>query len=288
MPNRLLLVATVMAAVGTMPVASAAAAATEPLVLLQSELPLNTVYAWERWGNFINAIPGDGKEIPYDAAKLFARVYTFPFGEIRVIDFTRGTRTHNHINMTDIIQYTWTGQRVQFAQDQAEITRPGDAALHPKGIFHHGEAVLAGKTVEFSYKLDKAQANPRAHWLNTNTNPLQKAALWTDKGSYREAVGAAAGNAPSSAMRFELRSYDFGPYVTRELHLPKGAILPIQDDKNHLMFVGAGSFSFSGGGKTCRLGVEDAAIAPAGERVTLTALEDSTLIETLTAPRPAG
>jgi quercetin dioxygenase-like cupin family protein len=269
--------------------ATAMAATSEmPLVLLKRDLPLNTVYAWERWGNFINAIPGDGKEIPYDAAKLFARVYTFPFGEIRVIDFSKGTRTHNHVNMTDIIQYTWTGQRVQFAQDQAEITRPGDAALHPKGIFHHGEAVLPGKTVEFSYHVDKAQPNPQAHWLNTGTTPLLKAAVWKDKGSYREATGAAAAKAPSGAVYFDIRTYDFGHYVTRELHLPKGSTLPIQGARNHLMFIGAGKFSFSGGGKTWELGVEDAAIAPAGELVTLTALEASTLIETLTAPKPAG
>ena len=51
----------------------------------QPETGRSTEYAWERWGNFINAQAGSSSEIPYDAARLQVKVYTFPTGEIRAI-----------------------------------------------------------------------------------------------------------------------------------------------------------------------------------------------------------
>jgi quercetin dioxygenase-like cupin family protein len=184
---------------GPIVAAAMAADALPPVVRYSKDTPANTVYAWERWGNFINAVPGDGKEIPYDAAKLRAKVFAFPAGEIRVIDFNAKVRTHDHVNMTDTILYTWSGRRVQFVNDQAEHNRPGDAAFHPRGVFHHGEAVEAGKGIEFAMFVDKVQPNAEATWRFAKDTPLQSLAAWVAGGNYHELADAAAVKAPASS-----------------------------------------------------------------------------------------
>lgn len=268
---------------------AALAADNLPLVLYKKDIAINTTYAWERWGNFINAIPGDGKEIPYDAAKLRARVYAFPSGEIRVINFDVGVRTHNHVNMTDTILYTWTGRRVQFVNDQAAINRPGDAAFHPKGVFHHGEALETGKGIEFAMYVDTRQSDPQATWIPASTRPKEPAAVWSESGAIREAVGAAAASAPANATHFDVRTFDFSPhYVARELWVPRGARITMNGTKDRLMFLLAGQVTLSADGKTWQMAVEDAARAPAGQLVTLTALEDSRILEAYVSARPAA
>jgi quercetin dioxygenase-like cupin family protein len=258
------LIPVICALAGTLATTAEAAGADDKLVILKSERPMLRVYAWERWGNFINALPGDGKEIPYDAAKLNYRLYVFPYGEMREIDFADGVRTHDHINMTDIVQYTWTGRRVQFAQHKAEKQGPGDAALHPKGIFHHGEALEPGKTIEFAYYVENTLNDPQVTWLNTGTNPMEVAAAWEEQGVVHEATGGAVARAPRQAARFDMRSYDFGKYVTRELHLAKGTIVPVKSDREHMMYVLSGKVKYTIGSQNHELGSEDAARIPAG------------------------
>ena len=189
-----------------------AAPAALTVVLYKKDITLNTVYAWERWGNFINAVPGDGKEIPYDAARLTVRVYSLPSGEIRVIDFAGGVRTHPHFNMTDTVLYTWTGSRVQFADGKAAVNVPGDAALHPKGVHHHGEALQTGKGIEFVAFVDRQLPDPEVTWKAAASLPMQPMAAWLEgQGTYREVAGGAVGTAPPRASRFKARTFDFPP-----------------------------------------------------------------------------
>lgn len=238
----------------------------DPVVLYRKDIPYRSVYAWERWGNFINAQPGDGKEIPYDAAKLAVRVYAFPSGEIRVIDFRSGVRTHPHINMTDTILYTWTGRRVQFGNGQAEQNRPGDAAFHPRGVFHHGEALETGKGIEFATYVDKVAPDPQVTWITAEARPMR-------------AVG------PGVAER----RFDFGTYVTREIHLSKGAKLTLDTVANQLLFVLSGRILVSAGGsagsQNFEVAAEDAAHARAGAPFNIVALEAA---QVLTSSVPVG
>ncbi len=262
-----------------------------PVVRYRSVTPANTVYAWERWGNFINAVPGDGKEIPYDAAKLKARVFAFPAGEIRVIDFNAKVRTHEHVNMTDTILYTWTGRRVQFVNDQAEHNRPGDAAFHPRGVFHHGEAVETGRGIEFAMFVDNVRPNPEATWRFAAATPLQSVAAWIADGTYHEQFEAAAAKAPASAARFQARTIEFPPYVARELRLAKGTALPLDVRNQQLMIVLSGTISIKTAGQSFDLAVEDTAFATPGVPFSVRASEDATLLTAVvprdTPPPPA-
>ena len=262
-----------------------------PIVILKKDVRLTTTYAWERWGNFINAVPGDGKEIPYDAAKLQARVYAFPSGQIRVINFNQGIRTHNHVNMTDTILYTWTGRRVQFVNDQAEVNRPGDAAFHPKGVFHHGEAIESGQGIEFAMEVDQVQPEPQATWIPSSTRPFEAAATWLDHGKVHEVVAAtaAAPNVPAQAAHFSVRTFDFSPYyIARELKVPRGASLPMLGNKDRLIFILDGQFSVTGDGQSWELSQQDAMRAAAGQLLTIKALADSRIIEAYVPPRLAN
>ena len=253
---------------------------TVPIVIYKKDVRLTTHFAWERWGNFINATPGDGKEIPYDAARLQARVYAFPSGEIRVINFDKKVRTHDHVNMTDTILYTWTGRRVQFVNDQAAVNRPGDAAFHPKGVFHHGEAIETGKGIEFAMYVDKVQTEPQATWITGASRPFEPAATWLDNGKAQEVLGAAVANTPAQAAHYEVRTFNFSPwYVARELRIPRGASLPMLGPKDRLIFVLDGKVGIASNSGNWELTQEDAARAPADQLLTLKALEDSRILE---------
>jgi quercetin dioxygenase-like cupin family protein len=257
-----------------------------PVVLQKKVIPLHTVYAWERWGNFINAVPGDGKDIPYDAARLTVRVFTLPSGEIRVIDFAGGVRTHPHFNMTDTILYTWTGSRVQFADGKAAVTVPGDAALHPKGVYHHGEALQTGKGIEFVAFVAARLPDPQVTWKPAASLPMMPMAAWMEgRGTYRELAGDAVGTAPAGAARFEARTFDFPPYVTREYRVAKGTVLPLDSRANQLVYVTAGRARVSTEGVSDEVATEDAAHVRAGVPFTVEALEDLVL---LTSSIPPG
>jgi quercetin dioxygenase-like cupin family protein len=262
------------------------------LVVYKKDVRLNTVFAWERSGNFINAVPGDGKEIPYDAARLAARVYTLPTGEIRVIDFNARVRTHPHFNMTDTVLYTWTGRRVQFADGQAAVNVPGDAAFHPRGVEHHGEALETGKGIEFAAFVDRQLPDPEVTWVKGASRPLLPTAAWIEgRGIYREATGAAATGAPADAARFTLREFEFPPYTTREYHVAAGTTLPIDTRANQLLFLLQGRAEVSADGKTLVIGVEDAAHARAGAPFLLRALEDVVFLSSsipIGTPPPAA
>jgi quercetin dioxygenase-like cupin family protein len=288
-----------LALLGACSSAALLAADSGPLVLYKKDIRLNTTYAWERWGNFINAAPGDGKEIPYDAARLQARVYAFPSGEIRVINFDKGVRTHNHVNMTDTILYTWSGRRVQFVNDQAAVNRPGDAAFHPKGVFHHGEALETGKGVEFAMYVDQVQPEPQATWIPGSSRPFEPGATWMDNGKVVEVLGAAAAasaanstagkpaDAVAKVAHYEVRTFDFSPhYITRELRIPRGTTLSMLGNKDRLMFMLDGRVSVSSGSSSWEIAQEDAARAPADQLVTLKALEDARILETYVPPKP--
>lgn len=222
-----------------------------------AESALHTVYAWERWGNFINASPGDDVEIPYDAAFLQVKLYPFPAGEIRVLRFHPKVRTHVHVNKTDTILYEWTTRRIQFVDDDAAICDPGHFSLHPKGVFHHGTVLTPGLTVEFAME---ATAAP---------NPVPTFV-----------AGAGVPLVPDGDA--QVRSVALGRYVAREVHLPAGAeVTERHAGADRLLVVLDGELGLTGSGATHEMGVEDTGYAAAGETVTLTARTAVVLLDAL-------
>jgi quercetin dioxygenase-like cupin family protein len=261
-----------------------------PLVIRHGDVPLYDVYAWERWGNFINAPAGGKTEIPYDAARLQVKVYTYPSGEIRAIRFHDGVRTHRHINQTDTILYSWQASRVQFVNGLATVAYPGDFALHQKGVDHSGEEIRRGGGIdlEFAMTVPGRHNDPTGFWSFAREHPVEPAVQWRDGDRYVEAIGATAtAAAPADAVRYRVRVAAFPGYAARELHLAKGTILPSRDPtRDRLMFVAGGRVRVTVGGRNHDLVVEDTARAPVRADFTIEALEDSLVIQASVPPSP--
>ncbi|HEU0103466.1 MAG TPA: hypothetical protein VFR07_14200 [Mycobacteriales bacterium] len=253
-----------------------------PDVRLARDSPLLTVYAWERWGNFINTLPGSDVEIPYDAARLQVKLYPYPAGEIRVLRFHPDVRTHDHVNKTDTILYEWTARRVQFANHDAAVCDPGDLAFHPKGVFHHGEVLTPGLAVEFAMEATTTLPDPTATWLASSAMPFEPAAAWSGPGGVVEVLGPHAERAAQASARYEVRGVQLGPYVVREVRLPRGTVQPVcPPDADLLWIVLSGRLRLAVHGQSHELGVEDTGWAPRGTAVTREALEDVVLLEAL-------
>ncbi len=265
----------------------ALSASSAPAVILHQDVPLMTVYAWERWGNFINAEAGSKAEIPYDAARLQVKVYTFPSGEIRAIRFGNGVRTHRHINQTDTILYSWQTHRVHFVGDQAVVVGPGDFALHQKGVYHSGEEIRRGGGIdlEFALAYGGRHNDPTGFWSLARDHPVQPVAAWQVNGAYVEAIGAVAASAPATAAHFRVRIADLPDYGAREIYLPAGtAIAGRVDDRDRLMFVLSGRVKVTAAGNDHILAAEDAARAERGKDFAITALDDAVIAEALVPP----
>jgi quercetin dioxygenase-like cupin family protein len=260
-------------------------------VILHQDVPLYTVYAWERWGNFINAQAGSSTEIPYDAARLQVKVYTFPTGEIRAIRFANGVRTHRHINKTDTILYSWQTHRVHFVNDLAVVTEPGDFALHQKGVYHSGEEIRRGGGIdlEFAVNIDGIHNDPTGFWSLAKDHPIEPAAAWIDGSKYVEAIGEAAASAPANAARYRVRVAHLANFTARETYIAKGTVVPSRDmDVDRLMFVLSGKLKVTVDGKDYTLVSEDVARAVRGKPFTMEALEDTMFAQAFVPPeKPA-
>ena len=277
-----------VAAAPTVP--SAPVPTPAPVVIHHQDVPLITVFAWERWGNFINAQPGSGIDIPYDAARLQVKIYTFPTGEVRAIRFANGVRTHRHVNMTDTILYSWQAHRVQFVDGLAMVTGPGDFALHQKGVYHSGEEIRHGGGIdlEFALPFKSVHNDPTGFWSLARDNPVQPGASWTASGRVVEAIGAAAASAaPPTAAHYRVRSAKLPDYTAREVFLFAGTNLPLRDEgHDRLLFVTSGHIRLTTSGENYALESEDAARIERGRDASIEATDDAMFVEATVPPLP--
>lgn len=270
---RKLIAAILLAATATATAAAAPLAAQtkpSPTVIRAKDVPLYDVYAWERWGNFINAQAGGKTEIPYDAARLQVKVYTYPGGEIRAIRFNNAVRTHRHINMTDTLLYSWQAHRVQYVNNLAVVAGPGDFAFHQKGVDHSGEEIRRGGGIdlEFVYFNPGRHNDPTGFWTFAKDNPVVDAS-------------------DEDGARYRTRRADFpGGLSAREVYLPAGTSLRSRDgEKERLFFVLSGKVRVSTADKPDEeIGVEDSAYAAPGKDFRITASEDAKFVEAFLPP----
>lgn len=247
-----------------------------PSIRLAADAPLQVVYAWERWGNFINARPGDDVEIPYDAARLEVKTYAHPLGDVRVLRFPK-TRTHDHVNKTDTILYEWTARRVQFVGDDAAVSGPGHVALHPKGVFHHGETLTPGLAVEFAFEVGEPGPDPLPTFVPPELAPWVDAAWWSEGGSVTDVE--TDGALPDGAHRYARRTIGLGAYTVREARLAAGEVLHTgTGGRGSLLVVLDGEVVLPGGQI---LGVEDNACHEGEAGVELRAQADATVLEAI-------
>jgi quercetin dioxygenase-like cupin family protein len=287
--RKLLLLTTVLLAAASTAMAQPAippVADDSVIVIRNAERTRLVVFAWERNGEWINAWPGDGREIPYDAARNQVKLFIFPTGSIRELIFEKGSRTHPHPNKEDIFTYGVSGRRVQFVNEQSFQNEPGDAAFHPVGVSHHGETLRTGIAMEFAFP-GKLRPNPEAVWISGRTPARVAVAEWVDGGRLQRAWDGAAAKAPAGAVKYEAKRYDFALAPLEEVHLAKGVKTPTGTRERDLIsYVLKGRVRVTVAGKS-DVAVPGDAIRQAGGRpFSREALEDSVLVEVMAPPSP--
>lgn len=254
-----------------------AATAIDPdkLIIHGKDLTPITVYQWERDGKLLHAWPGQGKDIPYDASKVDVRLYNFPTGQLRLIDFPRGTRTAWHVNESDIIFYSIDLHQVEFVGEQVFDSFPGDVSLHPAKVLHHSESITGGTKAEFAFGASGRSGDDLIAF--SGRSQLRRDMVeWVGQGKRMTAPadGAAKGSAYWS------KSFVFPGYRLVEAHYPAGsAIASHVNADEKLAFVVSGRLRVTSDTATAVLEKGDMVRMAAGKSFARTALSDTVVLE---------
>ena len=198
-----------------------AQAADGGLIQHERDIESLTVYEWSEHGQQQNAFGDQDVAVPHDAAKIELQLYNFPTGQLRKIYFPKGTRTPWHPNHDDIILYGIDAHQVEFVGNQSFHSHPGDCTLHPSGVDHHSETLIAGTRVEFAFEAQHRSGRDLVA-LAAADMKLHELTEWVSKGRRLEQFGRRS----SGGSRYRARLFHFPAYTVRELHLPEGATLP--------------------------------------------------------------
>lgn len=255
------------------------------LILHERDVTPLTVWEWAEDGIAKHAF-GDqaGFRVPQDAAKIEVQLYNFPTGQLRKIHFSKGTRTPWHPNLDDILFYSIDAQQVEFVGTAAFNTRPGDATLHPAGVDHHSETLIAGTRLEFAFEpQDRSGRDLIA--MSGRDMMLHDITEWVEDGKRLEIVG----KTQRSGSNYQAKMFYFPAYTLIEAHLPRGARLdPHINAVEKLLYVLAGRLSIMTDGERGDAGAGSMVRMKAGAEFSREALLDSTIIELVAskAPRP--
>jgi quercetin dioxygenase-like cupin family protein len=133
-------------------IARRASMLSDRLIIRDADVPHLVVHEWERDGVQHVAWPGDGQTPPYDACRIGLKLFNFPTGQIRIIDFPTGARTPWHkCRYQDAVFYGLTATQVEFVNQAVHYAHPGDASIHPEGTMHHSETIVGGTRLEIGY-----------------------------------------------------------------------------------------------------------------------------------------
>jgi quercetin dioxygenase-like cupin family protein len=216
-------------------------AQTETGKLIQHERDIEslTVYEWSEDGVQQNAFGDQDITVPDGAARIELQLYNFPTGQLRKIYFPKGTRTPWHPNHDDIILYGIDAHQIEFVGNQTFHSRPGDCTLHPSGVDHHSETLIAGTRVEFAFAAQHRSGRDLVALPGADMQ-LHEMTEWVEKGRRLEQFGTRRG----AGARYRAKLFYFPGYTVRELHLPKGAALPRHRNSDEkLLYVLSGKLS---------------------------------------------
>jgi quercetin dioxygenase-like cupin family protein len=255
------------------------------LIVHERDVKPLTVWEWEEDGASKNAF-GDqpNAKIPRDAAKIELQLYNFPTGQLRKIYFTKGTRTPWHPNLDDIIFYSIDAHQVEFVGQASFYTRPGDVTIHPAGVDHHSETLVAGTRLEFAFDAqDKSGRDLIA--MSGRDMMLHDITEWVEGGKRLEVIGAT--DRPGGKYRSKL--FYFPAYTLFEQHFPRGERLPTHvNAAEKLLYVLEGRLKVTTDGVTDEVAAGSMVRLVAGKSFAREALADSTVLELAAskAPRP--
>ena len=202
------------------------------LILHARDVETLVVYEWSENGVQRNSFGDQDMVVPDGAARLELQLYNFPTGQLRKLYFAKGTRTPWHANHDDIILYGLDAHQLEFVGNQTFHSRPGDATLHPSGVDHHSETIVAGTRVEFAFEAQNKSGRDLIALRGTDM-ALHKVSEWVVGGQRRQWIDdalstpqrraqAMRGKSMHEAGQYRARMFYFPAYTMIEMHLPKG------------------------------------------------------------------
>lgn len=245
------------------------------LIIRGKDLTPITVYQWERDGKLLHAWPGQEKDIPYDASRVTVRLYNFPTGQLRLIDFPQGTNTAWHVNESDIIFYGVDIHQVEFVGQQLFDSFPGDVSLHPANVRHRSTSLTGGTKAEFAFG-PSGRAGDDLVAFSGRSQLRRDMVEWVtaDKRMTAPAGGGAKGSA------YWAKSFVFPGYRLVEAHYPVGSSIASHVNATEvLVYVLSGRLRVTSDNANGELGPGDMVRMATGKRFARMALSDTVVLE---------
>jgi quercetin dioxygenase-like cupin family protein len=266
------------AAIGAEPSADlqkARTVADKPIIHGADVKPIE-VYEWVRDGVHHNSWPGDGQTPPYDAAKQRLQLFSLPTGSLRKVYAEKGTHTPWHpTGKQDVLFYTLTSDQVEFVDNAAVYSHPGDVSLHPEGVMHHYESVTGGYWLAIGFA-PQGKSGRDLIWMQGSQHTLFDATEWVEGNQRKMAIGAT----DNPGAKFKVKLFQFPGYLVSELRLPKGEALPVhKNDAERILYVISGRLRMTSDTMTDEVAAGDVAREIAGKPFAREALEDSVILE---------
>ena len=258
--------------------------ADQQTVIRGSDVPLLTVYQWERNGTMLHAWPDEKKVVPYDASVVSVKLYNFPTGQLRLLSYKAGVRSAWHLNEDDIVMYNLAGMhQIEYVGDKVFDGRAGDATMHPGGMRHHTETLSTASKVEFAFA---PQGRSGVDLLaDTGVGKTVQTLAETVVDGHRVVHAASAGGAGV----YTARTYAFPGYTLVEARYPRGEQVALHENgAEKLAYVVSGRLRVTSGATSTEVGPGDLLRLAAGRPFAREALEDSVLLEVDGSRAPQG
>jgi quercetin dioxygenase-like cupin family protein len=220
---------------------------------------------------------------PPGASRYTQKVYVFPTGTIRVLEFRQSTGGMLHaITMENAIYMLRGSGTVGVAGGEVPIAA-GDAVNYPSGMLRgSSDATVILFTVTGSAKNEAS----RAVVVRARDAKTVKSAEWDHDGQrVRASTPAELRTAPRNAIRLEVTRYSFPGNSIRVAHSFRGGpTSPGTAPLDALIYVTSGKLRFYQGEKVYDAVAGDALREIAGERHWWNRLEDSSFVAISSLP----
>jgi len=272
----LLPLAPAMAENNAPPEVAAAMKVTERMIVHDGDVKPITVYEWERGGVQHNGWPGQEHDVPYDAAKVTLKLFNFPTGQLRKLYFAPGTRTPVHYNHDDIILYSLGTSQLEIVGNEAFLSHPGDASLHPEGVMHYSQTVTPGWRCEFAFKA-QGKSGPDPVSFPGRDRAVHQVSEWVDAGQRKIAYDKPG---PGSSGQSTAKIFQFPGYQLVEARLPKGNMLALHTAaSDRLMYIVSGRLKVTSGSESGIVEAGDVVRVAAGKPFAREALDDAVVAD---------
>ena len=246
------------------------------LILRDRDIKHLVVYEWERHGQQHVGWPDDGQVPPYDACKIGLKLFNYPTGQLRLIDFENGARTPWHLNAhQDALFYSIDCLQVEFVDQAIHYAHPGDASVHPNGTMHHSETVVGGVRVEFGFE-PQGKSGHDLSAISGRDLKLHDVTEFLDGDRKVQVFGPT----DKAGSKFKAKLFQLPGYAILEAQYPKGSKLDLHTNTGEwIVYVIKGRLKITTGGESAEIGVGDTYRMADGLPFAREALDDAMVIE---------